>query len=772
MNSLLYYLLQVVVASGILYLYYHIALRNKQFHQYNRFYLLGAVVISILIPFLNIPVYFTPQETRSSIVFETLTVISSPAAEQVDTNVPAVLQNSGSVFNPYELIYYAYLLIAALVSARIAYSLFRISRMKRNNAVEKIDTIFFVNTNEPGTPFSFFRWLFWNKDIELHSEKGEQIFRHELFHIQQKHSIDLLFMELLSVVFWINPFFHLMKKEIRAIHEFLADQFAVTRSNKWNYAELLLMQALRTKHSLVNPFFHNQIKRRIAMITKHEKTSHRYLRKLLVLPVAVLIVTLFAFKYKQASEADIIPAKEMITVVIDAGHGGIDPGVKSPDGKYTESQIAFAIAQKIKELAPSYNINVVMTREEDKLPGNTTSSSEGNRKRVEIANGVKPAAFVALHVNSQAPQAQNKLSGFEVYVANKREDKEGVQLGSAILQELSGLYKTTMELQKRKTHGIYVLDDNNCPAVLVQCGYISNTTDLAFITDAANQEKIAKSILSALVAKVHTTSAPDPATLPAGYTLTVNYNDTPMVQVKPGVTHTFPGGASTFEEFANKNIDQRVPVTNNAPAGTYDVKLAFDVDVQGRVNNIRPITKFGYGMEDEAIRILTVMDYWPVVPKAATVNNPITIDVLLRFVVPANQTTISDYKLTDITVTGYSTAKKQSGYNPYLGISTFKKATLQQLMELDENTEIVNLKYTSDTENGQVLSVNYVPKYSEKIFKDLFNESKPGRLITLEDVIIRVDGKEKKVPSRLYYIMTDKEAAEKQNPADNTGTGS
>ncbi len=83
-------------------------------------------------------------------------------------------------------------------------SLFKIRRIVKNNTVEQLDKIHFVTTDEPGTPFSFFRWLFWNKKIELQSEKGEQIFRHELFHIEQKHSWDTIYMEFLTVIFWIN----------------------------------------------------------------------------------------------------------------------------------------------------------------------------------------------------------------------------------------------------------------------------------------------------------------------------------------------------------------------------------------------------------------------------------------------------------------------------------------------------------------------------------------------------------------------------------------
>ena len=85
MNSLLFYLLQVIAASGLLYGYYHFALRNKKFHRYNRFYLLMAVLISTLIPFLNIPVYFSAQQSESSVMLQTLQVFSSPTYFEEET---------------------------------------------------------------------------------------------------------------------------------------------------------------------------------------------------------------------------------------------------------------------------------------------------------------------------------------------------------------------------------------------------------------------------------------------------------------------------------------------------------------------------------------------------------------------------------------------------------------------------------------------------------------------------------------------------------------
>ncbi|MBK7289503.1 MAG: hypothetical protein IPI78_04185 [Chitinophagaceae bacterium] len=195
MNPLLSYLLQVTGISAILYGYYHLALRNKKFHRYNRFYLLIATVISIVVPFLNIPVYFTPENNSSFYVLNRLGVISSYDGAEIIVSSPPVHQ---SWFTLQNILYSCYALIITLFVLRIILSLVRIRRIVSSHPIEKVDTINFVNTEEPGTPFSFFRWLFWNKKIELQSEKGEQIFRHELFHIEQKHSRDIIFLEILN----------------------------------------------------------------------------------------------------------------------------------------------------------------------------------------------------------------------------------------------------------------------------------------------------------------------------------------------------------------------------------------------------------------------------------------------------------------------------------------------------------------------------------------------------------------------------------------------
>lgn len=285
MNPFLSYILQVMLVSGILYGYYHFFLRNKRFHQYNRFYLLLATVISLVLPLVKIPVQYNPGEDIP-VVYQVLTAVQVGADTSTTTNV----------FSWQFILYALYAIIGLLALTRFAFALFKLKKLLSKYPVEKIDDISFINTNESGTPYSFFRWLFWDAKLPLNSDRGQQIFRHELFHIRQRHSADIIALELLTVLFWINPFFHLIKKELKAIHEFLADRHATQQADKWDYAELLLQQAFQTQHSLVNPFFHNQIKRRIAMITTSSTTRFQYLRKLMVLPLSCIIISLVSCK--------------------------------------------------------------------------------------------------------------------------------------------------------------------------------------------------------------------------------------------------------------------------------------------------------------------------------------------------------------------------------------------------------------------------------------------------------------------------------------------
>lgn len=723
MKEFLPYLLQVSIVSGLLYGYYHFALKNNRFHRYNRFYLLAATVLSLTLPFLNIPVYFREPEQGSSLLVQALTVIKSGSLEEAVINETSPIKPGNQLTGLHpEWLFYG--LIVFIFFARVLLSLLRIRRIIIHNPVKSLNRIQFVSTNEPAAPFSFFRWMIWNNKIELESIQGKQIFRHELYHIEQKHSLDAIYTEFLTAIFWFNPFFHLIKKELKTIHEFLADQFAIKGEFKWQYAELLLMRALNTQYPLVNPFFQNQIKRRIAMITTSPKPGHQYLRKLLVLPVFAIILGLFAFRYKVRNNDNSTGKNHNpVTVVIDAGHGGKDGGAIATDGTY-EKDITLAIAKKIRALNEDENLKVLLTRESDVLPELKTRS--------EFSNQQNPSLFLSIHVNASKDINKN---GVEVVIPNKNKnfENENKILASALLGSIGKSYPAD-QLIRRHAQTLWVLENSNCPAALIQYGYLTNNKDLKFVQDPVNQEKIARDILLAISQYL---------LQPKGSVLV---EQIPVVSdtIKPKVTEpnkkvfekveiepSFPGGTEKWNQYLEYALNKSVPAENKAPKGDYTVVIQFTVNLDGTIRDIKPLTRHGFGMEEEAMRVLKMGPKWlPAVQNGIQVvaYKKIVVHFFMKQEAPA--------------VTK----------NPSFSVSGIKEASVYELLKLDEGTEIVGYMFTTGLPDGTIAeSYNTGNKFNESTTK-LIGKLTAGDLITFDQIRVIIDGKETKLPGRVYQI--------------------
>lgn len=287
--TLLVFFLKVIVGSGILFGYYRLFLRNKRFHHYNRFYLLLSLALPPVLALINIPVFSQPGNRASEVLIQTLGAIK-PGAINIDTAHPATGSGQWLPVTWVSFSIVVYGLVSLLLLIILLRGLKYIQQLKRRFPFNPVNELKVYHTNEPGTPFSFFQSIFWNEDIKMDSREGEQIFRHELFHVQQKHSADILFAELMSVIFWINPFAHLIRRELRAIHEFLADQYAIRNNDGHEYAALLITRILQTQ-SLAGThyFFQTHIKRRIAMITQLKNKKYGYASRVMALPLAVLL---------------------------------------------------------------------------------------------------------------------------------------------------------------------------------------------------------------------------------------------------------------------------------------------------------------------------------------------------------------------------------------------------------------------------------------------------------------------------------------------------
>jgi TonB-dependent SusC/RagA subfamily outer membrane receptor len=634
MKSLLFYVLQTIICSGLLYGYYYIFLRNKKFHLYNRYYLLIAPAISIIVPLLNIPVYFTAKPSDSSGFVRSLTVFSLNNSHPIlftgNSTTPV-----GSSFVWENMLGMIYTVIASVIFIRFLIAIFHINRLIKSYVAEKINSIYFINTTEPGTPFSFFKWLFWNKKIDLDSEKGEQIFKHELFHIHQKHSLDIVFFEMLAVIFWINPFFHFFKKEIKAIHEFLADEFAIKENKEWNYAELLLMQVLKSSNHLLNPFFHNQIKRRIAMITSSRKPSYQYLRKIMVLPVAATVIALFAFKYKEIKSTshsrinvqDTIEAAEKKPIIADtAKFANGDNTMISPltinasesDTNKPLERVFFVINGKerpdimslsgVDSLINPNDINSINV-----LKGPSAIAKYGEKGKngvIEIITKGNP--------QTDALKPLMSLFGTDIRANSVVIRNPAVRSGnSIIIPDLIIFNKTeySADAFKNKVEG------GRVEARFVIIVPADNSQEIKKYGDRAKNGVVifeeAKIIKDVSVESIESNIKVDNIIDQKGDSLTrktIDINN--QIQVdnkifeKVEVDPSFPGGEGAWREFLEHHLNTEIPIKLNAPDGTYTVWVQFIVDKEGNVSNIKPLTDFGYGMEKEALRIINLSAKW------------------------------------------------------------------------------------------------------------------------------------------------------------------
>ena len=397
-------------------------------------------------------------------------------------------RHNGLQLNSDNIISAAYLLITIVFLTVFFLALYKISRLRRKYPEVKMKGINFISTDAKGTPFSFFKSVFWNNAIDLHSRQGQQIFNHEIAHVKEKHSYDKVFMNVVLIFFWMNPFFWLMRKEIGMIHEFIADKESLEDDDVNAFAEMILQTVYPGQnYSITNNFFHSPLKRRLLMFTKNKNPRVSYLSRLLVLPLAAIVF--FAFTLKMKNPNRITYTCKTLTVVIDAGHGGSDNGAMQ--NNINEKDLDLAIAKQIKELNSNKNLNIVLSRDQD---------VEINPKdRTNFAIRHNADLLISIHIN--ADEKKNEHDGLDIVIP-KNDNSHITQsklLGSSLIEAFKNNYglKVPDNLSQREKN-VWILKANEYPAVLIELGYITTTKDLDYLIDPKNQKTIAQNILNGI----------------------------------------------------------------------------------------------------------------------------------------------------------------------------------------------------------------------------------------------------------------------------------
>jgi hypothetical protein len=258
---------------------YHLVLENEKMHQFNRFYLLFAVIFSLSIPFLTIEII---QEITKKAPLQNLFVNEDGIVARGTTSTNYWL----------EALYSIYGLVTSILLLRFFRNIFKLRLKVKSATLINYKNAQLALLHENTLPYTFLSTIFICETDYKNRKIEEELYTHELIHVNQKHTLDILLIEILKVVFWFNPIFVFYKKAIQLNHEFLADEKVVNAHNNVPfYQNLLIAKANRSAtYYLASNLNYSVTKKRLIMMTKTTSTGRAALMKGLLIPVFTALV--------------------------------------------------------------------------------------------------------------------------------------------------------------------------------------------------------------------------------------------------------------------------------------------------------------------------------------------------------------------------------------------------------------------------------------------------------------------------------------------------
>ena len=297
MGTFLVYILKSAACLAVFYLFYKLLMSRDTFHRFNRFALLGLLVLSSVLPLVEVSVNRPAPVHETILTLEQLLLLADVQAEG-GSRVAA--QPVTALWVRVALLVY----LAGMVffAVRNLWSLGRLAVLLRHGRLERLadwlpgrtENVRLVVHDHDIAPFSWMRYIVLSrKDLE---ENGREILIHELAHIRNRHSWDLLLADLCIFVQWFNPAAWLLKQELQTLHEYEADETVLREGvDAKKYQMLLIKKAVGTRlYSMANSFNHSSLKKRITMMLKEKSNPWARVKYLYVLPLAALAVSAFA----------------------------------------------------------------------------------------------------------------------------------------------------------------------------------------------------------------------------------------------------------------------------------------------------------------------------------------------------------------------------------------------------------------------------------------------------------------------------------------------
>ncbi|MEN8887064.1 MAG: M56 family metallopeptidase, partial [Winogradskyella sp.] len=271
----------------VFWLVYVFILERQKMHHIKRFYLLGAFVVSLIIPLLTLTQYVEPVVTDIEITAFFLPL--EPA--YID-----VAQIEPSFWNLTNVLWLVYGLGALLFATRFLVNLINMYlRISKNETISK-GAFIYVLLQDYRIPHSFFKYLFFNKGVYESNGIPKEVQLHEETHATQLHSLDILMIEVLQIVFWFHPLVYIFKHHIKLNHEFLADQAVLGKGiDTKTYQNILLQFSSASQdYQFSSAINYSSIKKRFTVMKTHTSKTRVWASSLLLLPIIAILFYSFA----------------------------------------------------------------------------------------------------------------------------------------------------------------------------------------------------------------------------------------------------------------------------------------------------------------------------------------------------------------------------------------------------------------------------------------------------------------------------------------------
>ncbi|WP_299339031.1 M56 family metallopeptidase [uncultured Psychroserpens sp.] len=306
---MLHYILQVIAFQLVFLIIYDAFLRTETFFNANRAYLLITAVFSVVLPFIKIEQIKTV--VAEDFVIRLPEVIIGNTTETIASIDPQIAMQAGINLEPEPVSIWTIILVSGMCLATLLL-LFKISKLlwiAHKYPKRWKGNLLIIELLNSTKAFSFFHYIFLGGNLK--SEERTSILEHEMIHVKQKHTLDLLFFEVFRIVFWFNPLIYMYQNRIATLHEYIADAKAVKQNNKTDYYNNLLSQVFETEQfSFVNPFFkHSLIKKRILMLSKSKSKQIHMLKYALLIP---MVFTMLIYTSSYAQEKQITSTSETV----------------------------------------------------------------------------------------------------------------------------------------------------------------------------------------------------------------------------------------------------------------------------------------------------------------------------------------------------------------------------------------------------------------------------------------------------------------------------